>query len=135
MVRSSSLLSRERQRHSRRVGCDDRGLRGRLEVKRLEVWLVNLDPTIGSEIQKTRPAIIVSPDELNAHLNTVILVPLTTGRSYPFRVPTKVQGKSGTAAIDQIRTVDKRRLVKRLSVLRKETADALLAALVEMFTP
>lgn len=104
-------------------------------MKRLEVWLVNLDPTIGSEIQKTRPAVIVSPDELNAHLNTVVVVPLTTGRSYPFRVATKVQGKSGAAAIDQIRTVDKRRLVKRLSVLRKETADALLAALAEMFAP
>ena len=104
-------------------------------MKRLEVWLVNLDPTIGSEIQKTRPAVIVSPDELNAHLNTVVVVPLTSGGSYAFRVATKVQGKSGSAAIDQIRTVDKHRLVRRLSVLRKETADALLAALVEMFTP
>ncbi len=104
-------------------------------MKRHEVWLVNLDPTIGSEITKTRPAVIVSPDELNAHLNTVIIVPLTSGREYAFRVPTKVQGKDGVAAIDQIRTVDKRRLVKRLAVLKKETADALLASLVEMFTP
>lgn len=104
-------------------------------MKRFEVWSVNLDSTIGSEIRKTRPAVIVSPDELNAHLNTVVIVPLTTGRSYPFRVATKFQGKGGTAAIDQIRTVDKRRLVKRLSVLRKETASAVLAALVEMFQP
>ena len=104
-------------------------------MKRFEVWSVNLDPTIGSEIRKTRPAVIVSPDELNAHLNTVVIVPLTTGRSYPFRVATRFQGKDGTAAIEQIRTVDKRRLVKRLSALRKETAGAVLAALVEMFQP
>ncbi len=103
-------------------------------MKRSEIWLVNLDPTIGSEIQKTRPAIVVSPDELNAHLNTVIIVPLTTGRSYQFRVPTKVQGKDGVAAIDQIRTVDKQRLVKRLGTLRKEASDSLMQALVEMFT-
>jgi mRNA interferase MazF len=103
-------------------------------MKRLEVWLVNLDPTIGSEIKKTRPAVIVSPDELNDHLNTVVVVPLTTGRVYPFRVPTKIQDKDGVAAIDQIRTVDKLRLVKRIGVLRGKTAEQLLSALVEMFT-
>jgi len=103
-------------------------------MKRSEVWLVNLDPTIGSEIRKTRPAVIVSPDELNAHLQTVVVVPLTTGRSYPFRIATKVQGKLGVAAIDQIRTIDKRRLVKRLSTLRAQTAQRLLDALTEMFT-
>ena len=102
-------------------------------MKRLEIWLVNLAPTIGSEIKKTRPAVIVSPDELNAHLSTVVVVPLTTGRSYPFRIPTRVQGRDRVAAIDQIRTVDKRRLVKRVALLRKPTSDALLAALVEMF--
>ena len=104
-------------------------------MKRLSVWLVNLDPTIGSEIHKTRPAVIVSPDELNAHLNTVIVVPLTTGRSYPFRVATRVQGKDGVAAIDQIRTVDKRRLVKRLGAIRGATAERLLLALGELFAP
>ena len=103
-------------------------------MKRLDVWLVNLDPTVGSEIKKTRPAVIVSPDELNKHLQTVIVVPLTTGRSYPFRIPTKVQGKPGVAAIDQIRTVDKKRLVKRIDQLKGETADQILDALVEMFT-
>jgi mRNA interferase MazF len=103
-------------------------------MKRLEVWLVNLDPTIGSEIKKTRPAIIVSPDELNEHLRTVVLVPLTTGRSYPFRIATRVQGKPGVAAIDQVRTVDKARLVKRLSTLTPKTGQRLLDALVEMFT-
>ena len=67
-------------------------------MKRFEVWLVNLDPTIGSEIKKTRPAVIVSPDELNEHLNTVAVVPLTQGRAYPFRIATKVKGKDGVAA-------------------------------------
>jgi mRNA interferase MazF len=103
-------------------------------MKRFEVWLVNLNPTIGSEIQKTRPAIIVSPDEINAHLNTVVIVPLTTGRTYPFRLPTKVQGLDGVAAIDQIRTVDKRQLLKRICVLKGEITDLLLQSLCEMFT-
>jgi mRNA interferase MazF len=102
-------------------------------MKRLEVWLVNLDPTIGSEIRKTRPAVIVSPDELNAHLNTVIVVPLTTGRSYPFRIETRVGGKPGVAAVDQLRTVDKQRLVKKVSKLQGATAKKLMDALAEMF--
>ena len=102
-------------------------------MKRFDVWLVNLDPSVGSEIQKTRPGVIVSPDELNAHLQTVIVVPLTTGRAYPFRIATQVQGKKGVAAIDQVRTVDKRRLVKRISTLRGKTAKRILDALSEMF--
>ena len=102
-------------------------------MKRGEVWLVNLDPTIGAEIQKTRPAVIVSPDELNRQLRTVVVVPLTTGRSFPFRIPTKVQGKAGVAAIDQIRTLDKRRLAKKLSTLRKATAEKIHETLEEMF--
>jgi len=104
-------------------------------MRRLDVWLVNLDPTIGSEIRKTRPAVIVSPDELNAHLNTVAVVPLTTGRSYPFRIATRVQNTAGVAAIDQLRTVDKRRLVKRIGSVRGKTGEHILNALVEMFTP
>lgn len=102
-------------------------------MKRFEVWIVNLDPTVGSEIKKTRPAVIVSPDELNAHLQTVVVVPLTTGRSYPFRIATRVQGKPGVAAVDQIRTMDKRRLVKRIGSLRDRTARRVLDALAEMF--
>jgi mRNA interferase MazF len=102
-------------------------------MKRFEVWLVNLDPTPGSEIKKTRPAIIVSPDELNTHLRTVIVVPLTTGRSYAFRIATQVQGKPGVAAIDQIRAVDKRRFVRKVGTLRRKTAANLLNALAEMF--
>ena len=103
-------------------------------MKRLEVWLVNLDPTIGSESKKTRPAVIVSPDELTAHLNTVIVVPLTTGRVYPFRVTTRVQDTDGVAAIDQIRTVDNLRLVKKVGTIKGKTGEAILSALVEMFT-
>ena len=102
-------------------------------MKRFEVWLVNLDPTVGSEINKTRPAVIVSPDELNAHLQTAVVVPLTTGRSYPFRIATQIQGKKGVAAIDQIRTVDRRRLVKKVGTLRGNTAKRVSGALTEMF--
>jgi mRNA interferase MazF len=105
-----------------------------MEVKRFDVWLVNLDPTVGSEIKKTRPAVIVSPDELNAHLQTVIVVPLTTGRAYAFRIPTQVQGRKGVAAIDQIRTVDKRRLVRKVGAIRGKTKTEMLSALAEMFT-
>ena len=102
-------------------------------MKRFEVWLVNLDPTVGSEIKQTRPAVIVSPDELKTHLQTVVVVPLTTGRAYPFRITTQVQGKKGVAAIDQVRTVDKRRLVRKVGTLRAQAAKRVLEALSEMF--
>jgi len=98
-----------------------------------QLWLVNLDPTIGSEIRKTRPAVIVSPDELNEHLRTVIVVPLTTGRAYPFRVSTRVGGKPGVAAVDQLRTVDKRRLIKDLGTMRRPTLKKILDAISDMF--
>ncbi|HOG94565.1 MAG TPA: type II toxin-antitoxin system PemK/MazF family toxin, partial [Opitutaceae bacterium] len=84
-------------------------------VQRFDVWLVTLDPTVGSEIRKTRPALVVSPDEMNAHISTVIIAPMTTkGRNYPTRVPCTFQGKTGEIVLDQLRTVDKTRLVKRL---------------------
>ncbi len=102
-------------------------------MKRFEVWLVNLDPAIASEIRKTRPAAIVSPDELNKHLRTLIVVPLTTGKTYPFRVPTNVAGKARVAAVDQIRTVDKSRLVKKLGTLAPKTRQSLLLALADVF--
>jgi mRNA interferase MazF len=102
-------------------------------MKRFNIWRVSLDPTIGSEIKKTRPAVIVSPDELNAHLQTVIVIPLTTGRAYPFRPATRFQNTPGVAAIDQIRTVDKRRLVKRVGKLKPDDAERLLTALAELF--
>ena len=105
-----------------------------MKVAQAQVWWVNLDPTVGSEIRKTRPAVIVSPDELNAHLNTVVVVPLTSGRAYPFRIPTKVGGKDGVAAVDQVRTIDKRRLTKKISTLKPAAMKPILDALVEMFS-
>jgi mRNA interferase MazF len=83
-------------------------------VKRFEVYLVNLDPTLGREIKKTRPCLIISPDEMNQYLATVIVAPMTTkGQDYPTRIPCKFQGKSGQVVLDQIRTIDRVRLVKR----------------------
>lgn len=103
-------------------------------VKRFEVYLVNLDPTIGSEIQKTRPSLIISPDELNRPLATVIVAPMTThGKSYPFRVPVTFDGKSGHIALDQIRTVDKRRLIKLLGQIDAATQQAVLTTLAALF--
>jgi mRNA interferase MazF len=104
-------------------------------MQRLDVFLVALDPTLGSEIQKTRPAIIVSPDEINDNMNTVTVVPMTSRKSYPFRVSTRFQGRIGEAALDQIRTVDKARLVKRLGAIDAKTGEQILRTLVEMFTP
>jgi len=103
-------------------------------VQRFDVWLVSLDPTIGSEIRKTRPALIISPDEMNQHINTVIIAPMTTkGRVYPTRISSTFQGKSGQVVLDQIRTVDKRRLVKQLGAIDHNTADKVLALLGELF--
>lgn len=103
-------------------------------VRRFEVYLVNLDPTVGSEIRKTRPCMVVSPDEMNRHLRTVIAAPMTTGlRSYPTRVPLRFQRKDGQVALDQLRPVDKARLVRRLGAADAETAGAVAATLVEMF--
>lgn len=103
-------------------------------VRRFDVWLVNLDPTIGSEIRKTRPALVVSPDEMNVHISTVIIAPMTTkGRDYPSRVPCIFQGKSGQVVLDQVRTVDKQRLVKRLGEIEPATADTVIGTLAELF--
>ena len=103
-------------------------------VQRFDVWLVTLDPTVGSEIRKTRPALVVSPDEMNTHISTVIIAPMTTkGRNYPTRVPCTFQGKTGEIVLDQLRTVDKTRLVKRLGRLDAAASDAVLAVLAEMF--
>ena len=103
-------------------------------VKRGEVWLAALDRTIGSEIQKTRPCVVVSPDEMNAHLRTAIVAPVTTGsRPAPFRVPIKFKGKEGLILPDQMRTLDKGRLVKRLGRVDAGTLRSLLGVLGEMF--
>ena len=105
-------------------------------IQRFEVHLVNLDPTIGSEIRKTRPCLVVSPDELNRTLRTVIVAPMTTkGYRYPTRVPCRFQRKTGQVVLDQIRTVDRARLVKRLGRLGDPTAAAVLEVLREMFAP
>ncbi len=104
-----------------------------LEMTRGEVYLVRLDPTLGSEIQKTRPCVIVSPDELNTHLRTVIVAPMTTaGRAYPWRIRCRFQRRSGYVVLDQLRTVDRERLVKRLGALPTDTMVEVLGGLQEM---
>src|SRR5437588_9025547 len=103
-------------------------------IKRFDVYLINLDPTVGSEIQKTRPCLVVSPDEMNRFIKTVIVALMTTkGASYPTRVSCKFQRKQGQVVLDQIRTVDKTRLVRRLGKVDKQTQTEVLSVLSEMF--
>ncbi len=105
-----------------------------MEVKRFDVFLVNLDPTIGSEIQKTRPCLIISPDEMNTYIKTVIVAPMTTkGRQYPTRVDCIFETKEGQIVLDQIRTVDKNRLIKKIGVLDPKTRSKVLSVLQELF--
>lgn len=104
------------------------------EPRRGEVYLVALDPTLGREIKKLRPCAIVSPDELNAHLSTFLIAPMTTGgHAYPFRVPCAFQGRDGYLVLDQLRAVDRRRLVRRLGSLPRPALSEALAVLREMF--
>src|SRR5919198_1125523 len=103
-------------------------------VNRGDVYLVQLDPTRGSEIRKTRPCVVVSPDELNEHLRTVIVAPMTTGgRAYPWRPRCRFHARSGFVALDQLRTVDAERLLKPLGGLDTGTVEAVLQRLQEMF--
>lgn len=103
-------------------------------VERFAVYLVNLDPTVGSEIRKTRPCLVTSPDEMNRHIATAIVAPMTTqGRPYPTRVPCRFQGKDGQIILDHLRTVDKTRLIKRLGQISASAQKAVLAVLAEMF--
>lgn len=105
-------------------------------VVRGDVYLVALDPTQGREIRKTRPCLVVSPDELNTNLGTFIVAPLTTGsHPYPFRVPCRVAGKAGHVVLDQVRTVDRARLLRRVTKVSSATLTAVLTVLQEMFTP
>ena len=107
-----------------------------MAINRFEVYLVNLDPTVGSEIQKTRPCLVVSPDEKNHNIRTVIVAPMTTkGRPYPTRVACRFKGKTGQVILDQIRTVDQRRLVRKLGRLDPKTSAQVLDVLQEMFAP
>lgn len=103
--------------------------------RRFDVYLVSLDPTVGGEIRKSRPCLVISPDEMNRHVATVIVAPMTTkGCGYPTRVPCRFEGKDGQVVLDRIRTVDRQRLVQWLGTLPDETGRAVLAVLVEMFT-
>jgi mRNA interferase MazF len=100
------------------------------------VYWVDLDPTRGSEVQKTRPCVVVSPDELNAHLRTVIIAPVTSGgRPYPWRVKCRIQQRQGRVALDQLRTVDRERLVGYIGVLPEQTLTTVLEFLTEFFAP
>lgn len=99
-----------------------------------DVFLIDLDPTRGGEIRKTRPCVVVSPDELNLHLRTLIVAPLTTGsHAYPYRIPCRFSGKNGHVVADQIRTIDRERLVRRLGSLAPPTLRRVLTVLQEMF--
>src|SRR5262245_57973598 len=105
-------------------------------VRRFDVYLVQLEPTVGSEIRKTRPCLVISPNEMNRHLRTVIVAPMTTqGRAYPFRVSCAFAGKSGLIVLDQIRTVDQSRLVQRKGRLSSAASEQVLEVLAEMFAP
>ena len=105
-------------------------------VRRGDVYVTDLKPTRGGEIRKTRPCVVVSPDELNANLRTYIIAPLTTGgHAYPFRIPCRFGGKPGHVILDQIRTVDEERLVRKVGRLSPTTLAQALSALQEMFAP
>ena len=103
-------------------------------IDRFDVFLVNLDPTRGHEIKKMRPCLVVSPDEMNHNIRTVIVAPMTTkGRAYPTRVPCKFKGKSCRVVLDQLRTVDSVRLTRKLGRINKRTGAEVLSVLLEMF--
>ena len=103
-------------------------------VKRFDLYLVNLNPTIGREIKKPRPCLVISPDEMNRHIGTVIVAPMTTqGQAYPTRISCRFQGKNGQIVLDQIRTIDKTRLVKKLGQINTATQKAVIVLLAEMF--
>jgi mRNA interferase MazF len=105
-------------------------------LARGEVWLVNLDPTVGSEIRKTRPAVVISPAEMHDHVRTVLIAPMTTGsRPAPFRLEITFQSKTGLILLDQVRAVDKTRLVKRLGTASDKTLKVTLTTLGEIFEP
>ena len=106
------------------------------EVKRFDVCLVDLDPTQGFEIKKTRPCLVVSPDEMNQHIKTVIVAPMTTiiKKNYPTRITVSFQGKSGQIVLDQIRTIDKSRVIRSIGSITPKTARQVSDVLVEMFT-
>jgi len=106
-----------------------------VETYRFDVFLVSLDPSQGSEIKKTRPCVVISPDEMNQHIKTLIVAPMTSKvRSYPTRVLVTFDGKEGNIVLDQIRTIDKSRLIKKLGTLDTKTASMVLQTLGKMFS-
>ncbi len=107
-----------------------------MKYERFEVYEVNLDPTVGSEIRKRRPYVIISPNEMNGSLRTVIVIPLTSSdKPYPFRVPSKFQDTSGYFALDHIRSVDKDRLIRRLGAVSRREAESLLLMMARIYAP
>lgn len=103
-------------------------------VNRFDVYLTNLDPVVGSEIQKTRPCLVISPDEMNRHIRTVIVAPMTSaGQDYPTRVSCKFKKKKGQIVLDQIRTIDKTRLIKKLGSINPETQLEVISILQRLF--
>jgi mRNA interferase MazF len=107
-----------------------------MKVNRFEVYLINLDPTIGAEIEKTRPCVIISPDEMNKHISTIIIAPLTTQiRNYPTRIDCRFQNKQGQIVLDQLRAIDKKRLLKKLGKIDVQTQTNVLRVLQEIFAP
>ena len=103
-------------------------------VQRFDVFLINLDPTVGSEIQKMRPCLIISPDEMNRHIRTVIVAPMTTaGKDYPTRVRCDFQRKKGQIVLDQIRTIDKSRLIKKIGTIDPQVQAEVISTLQSMF--
>ena len=103
-------------------------------VKRFDVYLINLDPTVGSEIQKTRPCLIVSPDEMNRNIHTVIVAPMTTaGRDYPTRISCMFKKKKGQVVLDQLRTIDKSRLIKKLGTIDAHAQLEVISVLQRLF--
>jgi mRNA interferase MazF len=105
-------------------------------VARGDIWLVTLDPTTGSEVRKTRPCVVISPNEMHDYIRTVIVAPMTSaGKPFPYRVPVVFESRRGLILLDQIRAVDKSRLIKRLGRAASKTLDATLASLQELFVP
>ncbi len=105
-----------------------------MEVNQYQIFLVNLDPTIGSEIRKTRPCVVISPNEMNMHLRTIVIAPLTTSsKNYPTRINVKHNKKQGQVVIDQIRTIDKNRIVRKLGELSNKEKKEIKAVIRETF--
>lgn len=103
-------------------------------IKRFDVFLIQLDPTVGSEIRKPRPCLVISPDEMNRWIRTLIVAPMTTkGQSYPTRVPCEFRGQQGQIVLDQVRTIDRSRIVQRLDPITSDTQRQVLAVLAELF--